>query len=182
MRYLKIIVLTLILTSCNREKSTKPSFDLVDVTISNGWTDVYSLKVYQDGQIYILNNRIGARDKYFRFTVGKNELDSISKLTEQVLKQDYDTLYDGLCEDCGTFNIIIKSPNKTVQCYVIGINDNEQIPLLNQLVIFLYSLADHANNKIDSLFVFESRTKGFYPAPPPPPLDSTIKYLPPDIK
>jgi hypothetical protein len=56
-----------------------------------------------------------------------------------------------------------------------------EIPILNQLAIYLYNLENEANDEIDSSFVFESRKNGFYP-PPPPPYDSTIKYLPPDIK
>jgi hypothetical protein len=163
-----------ILVCCNQKISTKPSFDLIDVTIFDGWTDIYCLKVYNDGQIYILNNSLHQRDKYFRINIGREELDSISSLVNIVLNQSIDTLYEARCRDCGSYNIIIKSFNKTLHSYVIGIDNNNQIPVLNQLAIYLYHLADFANTKIDSVFVFESRKEGFYP--PPPPWDSTIKY------
>jgi hypothetical protein len=102
MRNTVVVLLIFTLISCNQKKLPEPSFDLIDLPIYNGWTDVYSLKIYNDGQINILNNNLHKRDKYFRIYIVKKELDSISNLTNLILKQDIDSLYEAHCQDCGS--------------------------------------------------------------------------------
>lgn len=164
------IVLLSILLSCEGEKTNESlSFELIDVSMYNGWTDYYCMKVFKDGRIYIFNNNFKKGDSYYKVNVGKIELDSISFLTDKVLATKFDTLYHSRCADCGAYCLIIKTQSKEFSSLVDGINpSNEHLKPMDDLIAYLSKIAVASKSSIDSIFVFKSRTRQFYPPPPPP--------------
>lgn len=165
-----LTILIPILISCEREKVNKQSsFELIDVSMYNGWTDYYCMKVFKDGRIYIFNNNFRKGESYYKVNVGKIELDSISFLTDKVLVAKLDTLYCSRCADCGEYHLIIKTQGKEFSSLVDGVNpSNKHLKPMNDLIAYLSKIAVTSKSSIDSIFVFKSRTRQFYPPPPPP--------------
>lgn len=163
-------LIVLVFICCKRDIKTHPDFELIDLSIFNGWTDFYSLKITNDGKTYVYNNKHRIGETYYTMTLNNVELDSISKMIKPILNSSIDSLYTYDCVDCALFNLIIKTKDKRIKSFVDGIDTkNKDVESMNQLVHFIYQIADKYRNSIDSVFVFESKTKHFYPPPPPPP-------------
>ena len=174
MKYLPLFLFLFCLGGCKRESTVSTNFDQIDVTIFNGWTDVYSIKVINTGKTYVFNEKYKKGKTYYTMTLGKNELDSLSKMTDIIFKTQIDTLYTSRCVDCGAFNLIIKSKDQLFKSSVNGIGTySQEFDKMNSLVFYLYQIAEKSKNMLDSVFVFESRIKGFYPPPAPPQIDET---------
>ena len=169
MRNVLISILLLSFVCCNNKTVKEKSFDLIDLSIDDGWMNYYCLKVYNDGQTFIFNSYHGRGEVYYKINLVESEIDSVNKMTNSILSQQFDSLYQRRCADCGSYNLIIKSKNKNFQSHVEGIVEREnELKTMNNLVIYLNKIAETAKDKLDSSFHFESRTKEFYPVPPPP--------------
>jgi hypothetical protein len=167
--YIPVIISILSLSGCKMNSATVPTFDLIDVSVSNGWGDYYCIKVNDSGFVHIYNDIHERVKTYFTLTLDKIELDSVCKLSEVVLNSKPDTLYYGRCVDCGSFNLIIKSKGKVIRCHVNGINSHsKEYSQANSLVMYLNKLAEKSKRDLESEFIYESRTKFFYSLPPPP--------------
>jgi hypothetical protein len=181
MRNFALGLVILFLISCKEKTKESLSFDIIDVSMYNGWTDYYCMKIFQDGQAYIFNNRHRKGEKYFRINIDKIELDSISALVKLVLSSNIDTLYECGCQDCGAYNLIINSGENKFKSFINGIDsENKEIDSMNDLINYLYSIAEKSRDAIDSVFVFESRNSHFYP-PPPPPIDGYPDFDVPNV-
>jgi hypothetical protein len=180
MRITFTTLIFLALTSCWSEKNGLQKFELVDISVFNGWTDLYCLKIFKDGKAFIYNDKYGEGETYFQVNLGSTELDSISLMSDKILNSRLDTLYEGFCVDCGSINLVIKSKDKAVRTHIAGIDEkNPKIQNIISLANFVYKIAAVSKVKIDSNFVFESLKRSFFP-PPPPIIDLQGKYVPPD--
>jgi hypothetical protein len=177
-----VIFTLLFLTCCHSENVITSDFDKIDISIFDGGTDFYCLKVLRDGRTFIFNDRINKYKKYFTVELEKHDLDSISRMAQLILASHLDTLYEANCQDCGAFNLIIRAKDKKFKSLVFGIDEEKvETKSLVNLMNFLYKIAKKSRISIDSVFTFESRTRGFYPPPQPPaPLDSFRRFSPPD--
>ena len=169
MRSIIFILVIFSMISCRTKTQELPNFELIDLSFSDGWTDYYCLKVFNDGKTYVFNDRHRKGETYFRVNLGSKEIDSISSLVKVILSSKLDTIYERSCVDCAFYNLIIKTKDKKFKSYVYGIDDsNKSVSCMNNLTHFLYKIAEQSRNSIDSVFVFESRTKQFFKIPPPP--------------
>ena len=168
MRILYLGLVYFLLVSCQEKARNSTSFDLIDVSIYNGWTDYYCVKVYQDGKTYIYNNHFKKGETYYSVNIGKSEIDTISAMVTKILASKIDTLYERDCADCGAFNLIINTKTRKFKSLVVGWESNKEGVCMNQLLGYLGKIIDTSKKAIDSSFKFESRTIQFYPPPPPP--------------
>jgi hypothetical protein len=181
MKYFVFGLLIIMMFSCTKRAQEITDFELIDVSISNGWTDFYFLKLFNNGKAYILNDNVRKGETYFLINITKEELDSISSMVKVILSTQIDTIYKRSCIDCSYSNLIIKSKDKVFKTLVYGNNDsNKKIECVNDLIGYLYTIAEIARDKIDSNFVYESRTKYFYPVPPAS-IDQQVKFVPPSV-
>ena len=182
MRLIIVGLVILLMISCRKKAQEVPSFELIDLSYCNGWTDYYCLKVFNDGKTYVFNDRHRKGERYFRANLGKKEIDSVSTLVKVILSSKIDTLYKRLCCDCSYYNLIIKTnKGKKFKSFVDGVDySNKSIDCMNKLTHYLCGIAGNARNSMDTLFIFESRRNEFYP-PPPPPLRNRIKFTPPKV-
>lgn len=156
------------LYSCKQKEIDSSPFDFVDVSIYNGWTDFYSLKVLNNGKTYILNDKLQKGIAYYTLTLNQTEIDSLTSLIKLILDSRLDTLYNNSCVDCGRYNLIIQTKNKTFSSFVNGIQDSPDLNTMNELTDYLYKIAEKGRKSLDSTFIFKSRTRWFFPPPPPP--------------
>jgi hypothetical protein len=168
MRNLLISLLLATTICCTNENSKDKSFDLIDLSVYDGWMNYFCIKVYNDGQTYILNSNHRKGDIFLKVKIGAAELDSIDKISRLIKNQRIDTLYFGNCADCYTYNLLIKSKQGDFHSHVQSVVERKEIILMDQLVYFLHKIGRTAFEKLDSAFYFESRTREFYPIPPPP--------------
>lgn len=166
------LIALIIFISCskktNKDLNFNP-FDEIDVSIFDGETSYYSLKIDNSGKTYISINKYGKSDVLFIINIGNDELDSISFLVNKITKIDIDTLYQGNCADCGSYRIIIKSNGGVIKTKVENINNSvEYLKNLNKLISYLMHIANDSKSEIDNVFIFESKTREFYPSVPPP--------------
>ena len=54
MRITFTTLIFLALTSCWSEKNGLQKFELVDISVFNGWTDLYCLKIFKDGSTAVI--------------------------------------------------------------------------------------------------------------------------------
>ena len=175
---IKIIIfflIVLVFSNCRNRtnkrivKDGHSSFVYIDMSYYDGWTNYYSLKLFNDGKMYVYNSQHRKGDLYYGCTINNIELDSISKTVGILLSSSIDSLYKRSCEDCGSYNLIIKTNNKKFKSFVQGIDyNNNNIKTMNGLASFLYSIIKSSKTSIDTVFNFESRTPHFLPPPPPP--------------
>ena len=136
--------------SCTQRSKEVVCFDLIDVSMYNGWTDYYCLKIFKSGKVFIFNDKFKKGETYFRVNISKNEIDSISKLVEIILDSKIDTFYKRDCQDCGSYNLIIKAENKKFKSFVNGITgSNKEIKCMNNLINYLYKIAERSRDSID---------------------------------
>jgi hypothetical protein len=144
------------------------SFVYIDMSYYDGWTNYYSLKLFNDGKMYVYNNQHRKGDLYYECTINNNELDSISKTVSILLGSSIDSLYKRSCEDCVRYNLIIKATDRKFKSLVQGVDyNNNNIIIMNDLATFLYSILKSSKASIDTVFNFESRTPNFLPPPLP---------------
>jgi hypothetical protein len=155
-----IILIIFICFSCSRfdKNDNKLSFEVIDASIYDGWTNVSSLKMFNTGKTYICVDKYNEPNLYFTVSVKGKELDSISKMADKIFKSHLDTLYKKGCEDCGYYNLIIKAENKNFKSYVDGRDfQNNNIKSMNELICYLENIISVSKNSIDSAFTFESK-------------------------
>ena len=182
MKHFILIFLTILFISCNNTSQDSSSFQLIDVSMFNGWTDVYCMKINNKGDTYIFNNNINKGKTYFKTKIGLSEVDSISKYVKIILSSKLDTLYRNSCQDCGAYSLIIKSKNVTFHSRVDGISSTDkEIDAMNDLIDYLYDIAKISRDSLDSNFNFESNAISILPPPPPPLEDKNIKFTPPNV-
>ena len=151
------------------------TFEYIDLSIYDGWSDYYSLKLLNDGNMYVNNYRHRRGNIYFKFNIGNGELDSVSNIVGILLKSSVDTLYYRSCHDCSSYNLIIETSSKKFKSFVQGVdNHNTSTQDMNGLVSFLHNIVRYTTFSIDSVFNFESKTSYFSPPPPPPRLQDTL--------
>src|ERR1035437_11136085 len=91
MRYFVLFLLTLTILSCKNKLQNVISFDLIDISMDNGWTDIYSLKINKEGRMVVYNYNIEKGNKYFQEYLSKTELDSISQFSKIIISSKLDT-------------------------------------------------------------------------------------------
>ncbi len=159
----------MIFSCCSEKRIDKVDysnvFDKIDVSIYDGETNFYSLKILNSGKTYICINKHREPDIFYTFNMGDKELDSISFLVNKIFQTKIDTLYKEDCADCGCYRIIINSKNIVFESKVENINNSIVcLKNMNQLIIYLMQISDTSKKSLDSVFKFESKTREFYPA------------------
>jgi hypothetical protein len=155
--------------ACKQEVQTESSFNLIDVSIYNGWTDFYCLKLFNDGKTFIYNYRHGKGESYLKVNLGKTELDSLSGLVKIIMTSKFDTLYKNSCADCGAYNLIIKTNDTIFKSFVDGDYQDIELKPMRNLISYCYQIGEISLTMTDTIFKYESRNSRFYPPPPPPP-------------
>ena len=173
MKYLITIFFIIFLSSCKNDLPKTIDFDLIDISMYNGWTDYYSFKIFKDARIYVYNNRFRKGESYFKASLGQKEMDSISKMVKLIYSNKPSPFYHVNCADCGMYNLIIKFKGVKFSSFVHGDFDNDKrVVNMNHLVRFLSQIGGNSMKSFDSVFKFESKTREFYPPPLPPPMGS----------
>jgi len=184
MKRIIFLVLPLVfICSCYHEKAN--SFESIDLSRFGDLTDIGSLKILNNGQTYIYNYNLFKEKKYYyRLTIDKSELDTISYMTDLILKEKYDSVNNSNCTRCLKYCLIIKTKNRKFKTMYDGqLFSNRSLKNLDRLVSYMIKLSIKAEKSIDSTFVFESWSNDLLP-PPPPNQDNTEfkskseKYLP----
>ena len=85
MRMIIVGLAILLIFSCRKKAQESPCFEVIDLSICNGWTDYYCLKILNDGKTYVFNDRQGKGQRYFRINLGKEQIDSVSTLVKVIL-------------------------------------------------------------------------------------------------
>ncbi len=160
------LITSLILVGC--KSHVDQAFDYIDFSYYSGWNDYYAIKILPSGQSYIFNDNFKKGKFYLTYQLEKNSFDSIAKLTKLIHQLDVDTSYTIDCQDCETYNLIIKYKEKKFRLYVVGLyNSNDRIKIVNNLVYYVLQLTSQYRDSLNTEFKFESRTNQFYPPPAP---------------
>ena len=184
MRRVLFLVLTVIfISSCSQEKSK--NFESIDFSRFGDLTDIGSLKIFNNGRIYIYNYNLFKEKKYYyMLTLDKSEMDTISTMTNLILNAKYDSVNNSSCTRCLKYCLIIKTKNRRFKTMYDGrLFSDRSMKNLDRLVYYMIKLSNEAEKSIDSTFVFESWSNDLLP-PPPPNQDNTEfkskseKYLP----
>lgn len=143
------------------------SFEYIDFSYYNGWTDYYSVKILPTGEFYVFNSSFKKGQTFLKYYFDKSSLDSIVKLTKLIHGLKIDTAYKRNCQDCEMYNMIIKYRDKKFKLYVYGIyNSNDRTKIVTELVYYALGFTSNYRDSVSANFKFESRTKQFYPPPP----------------
>jgi len=107
--------------------------------------------------------------------VSKEQTRQINQLLGALRNSKVDSLYDGRCQDCGGYEIIVQYSDKTIKSSVIGLNKfNNDMDSLGTFVSDLPSSED----KLDSCVVF---TSTHYIIPPKIDVGDKVE-IPPDLE
>lgn len=154
--------------SCQTEEKIH-TFEFIDYSCHDGWSGFYSIRVENNGGIYILfedikNNRIMIK------TVLENDiLDSLTHLIGNINVPEFDNIDQDNCEDCGYYHFIIKKEKENIDFYTQNIHKNKlELYRINQLSEYLLTIIIN-NIKLCRTVKFESKTREFSPSVVPPP-------------
>jgi len=154
---------------CNQPQN-KISFDYIDFSYSNGWSNYYSIKILPAGESFIMNDKLNNNKIYLAFKFDEKALDSLTKLVRKIYYLNLDTVYDKNCDDCQMYSIIIKYKDKKFRLFVNGIDDsNESINFVNNLIHYVMNITGNYNDSLNAIFKFESKTEQFSTLTIPPP-------------
>jgi len=181
MRIISFLLCFLLLGSCSEHKQEDSNFELIDLSVFNGWTDYYCFKVYNDGLTFLYIDRYKQGESYSKIEIGQNDLDSINSFLANILTSKIDTLYETNCHDCVIYNLIIKTKSGTFKSFVNGVSgNNKEIVPMNVLVEYLSNIDYNLKTTLDTIIVFESRTGLFFPVPQP--LESDVRFTIPSVE
>ncbi|SMG54373.1 hypothetical protein SAMN05661096_04136 [Marivirga sericea] len=165
MRILKYIsILSILLNSCtSNQRQPKADWEYIEVTYDDGWTGGSTVAINKDISFKKCYYEIISSIKNcscYHSKLSKEQVIQINQLIGALRNSKVDSLYDGRCQDCGGYEIIVQYSDKTIKSSVIGLNKfNNGIDSLGTFVSDLPSSED----KLDSCEVFSS-TKHIIPA------------------
>jgi len=159
------VFISLICSSCIRNKNV--SFDVIDATIFDGWYCINSIRIEKNGYVHILTSCITKGQKFYTTTLNNDVLDTISDMANNLFTERIDTFYNNDCCDCGAFRLIVKSADKRIETAGIGLG-KETNETAKEFIKYLKKIISKTENTYENQLQFESKTREFYPVPPPP--------------
>jgi hypothetical protein len=162
-----IFILFLILDASCKDSQTnkfgKPQlnvFEILDYTSIGGFPELKSIKIYENGKVYMHNSdEIFHVDYYRSFILDKKDMDTINKLVNDILLSNFDTLYRLNCDQCVRYGLIITSPKEKFYTSFVGSPFNPSTKPLNRFAQSMNSLIIKNAMENDSNYNFESRSK-----------------------
>jgi hypothetical protein len=156
MRALFYIFPLLLLAACNAQKGERTiNANEIEITFDNSWTGgktVYISKnaIIKVGEYY----RISSADSVICFsdTLERKEIDSINKYLDIIRHSETDSLYEGNCEDCGSFFVRISFEDGTITSLIIGTYRHNNS--LSRMARFIIDLKAASKIKCDSGYMF----------------------------
>ncbi len=164
MKHTYFIILLLGVMSCSGGK-TNLSFNSIDYSCYDGWTNIRSVKIDSIGQINIQGESFKKGKWFIQTEITSSILDSISKLINGIDYTNINKLYQENCMDCGYYLLIIMPPIKVF--VEDSDNDNEDLMQVNKVSKYLNILIEDICSEMESV-QFESKTRDFHFVAPPP--------------
>lgn len=166
MRKISLLVLLLI-GSISCKQNQTGDFKVIDYSFSAGDRKINSIKIQENGKIYICSENFFSNSKFFKtFTLENKEIDTLSKLVKAVFECELDTIYDYGCDACFSYSLIIKANNRTLKTSFSGERLSEKsAKTIDIFAIKMNRLFEKYNNIQDSSFIFLSRARVIFPPP-----------------
>lgn len=166
-----LVIFIIVISGCTQ--SRHPDYVILDYSYDNGWTKLYSLKLYDSGVAYMKRDNLDTAKFYTRAGVTVSEVsDIISHIQKTRLKRKYE---DKSLSDAPTFKVIVRQ-NSEIQSeyYVYG----EKYP---KILKNIKRIADEIiegsgwRELNDTTVKFSSSIKYIHP------VDTNIRFLPPKL-
>jgi len=187
--YISLLCIVLISCSNTQHDVIDYDFDYIDCSYFNGWDGFNSIKIYNDGKVFVSEETSRPRfDDSYRsifkdfdtedlFTIitttvqtnlPPHDLDTLANLIKMIHSENLDTLYKTDWVDCGYYYLIIHKSSEIIKVSVLDLdNDHKDLVEVRKLIEFLIFFTKREIKECKNI-KFESKTRGFSPIPPMP--------------
>ncbi len=165
--HIYIILFGFIIASCRSGETKSKSFTFIDLTYSNGWTELVRIHLDSNKYVRIQLDQLNKNKIFLVDTLPDSTFIKIDSLASVVLSMQHDTLNGETVPDGGACNVIIKSTSKEIN--IMNWAGASCCDQMHRLMYNVIKLKDKAKNiSTDTTFVFPS----YWRLAPPPMADS----------
>lgn len=134
-----ICFFTLLFWTCGQLNKNKESINNnLQLTVYNGWGDVYNINVDSVGNVASINELWKESTVRITYKLTKCDIDSINILITNILTANLDSIYEENCADCGYYILYINLRKKTFKIKVDNLyNKKSELEHSNHLVEYL---------------------------------------------
>ncbi|MFO0358578.1 MAG: hypothetical protein ACK50A_16610 [Sphingobacteriaceae bacterium] len=178
MKKVIIISILILLISCGQKHTRQsPSFNFIDISFSDGWTDVISVNIDSSKVIKVRVDKHNGHDIYYKDTLPDTSFNKINNLVKSALKTKHDSVINDPVCDGGGFYLLIAAKQSTINTLVF--TSGQTYAPLDSLVSQLFTISKNIKKiTADTNFTFISYQR----LAPPPPMKEMTKFVPPEIK